>query len=49
MIKQKTILILPTGKVLTFTVAALAVTYQQAYGGTIISSTVLENKSTQVA
>ena len=36
MIQQKTILILPTGKVLAFTVAALATTYQQAYGGTII-------------
>jgi hypothetical protein len=38
MIKQKTILILPTGKVMAFTVYACALSFQQAYGGTIISS-----------
>jgi hypothetical protein len=39
MTKQKTILILPTGKVLAFTVQALATTYQLAYGGTIVNPT----------
>jgi hypothetical protein len=36
MIKQKTVLILPTGKVMAFTVYACALSFQQAYGGTII-------------
>lgn len=31
------ILILPSGKVMVFNIAALALTYQQAYGGTLIS------------
>jgi hypothetical protein len=39
MTKQKTILILPTGKVLAFSVQALATTYQLAYGGTIVNPT----------
>lgn len=36
------ILILPNGKVMVFNIAALAVTYQQAYGGTLIEKQLTE-------
>jgi hypothetical protein len=35
---MKTILILASGKVYTFYVKSLAVQYQQAYGGTLITT-----------
>lgn len=39
---MKFTLITPTGKLYTFFVQAVAETYQQAYGGTLISSETLE-------
>jgi len=43
--QNKTTLITSTGKVLIFTVYACAVLFQEAYGGTILSTNLLENKS----
>lgn len=42
---QKFTLITKTGKVLVFTVKACAITFQQAYGGTLLSTGLLEEKS----
>lgn len=39
---MKFTLITPTGKLYTFFVQAVAETYQQAYGGTVISSAVFD-------
>jgi hypothetical protein len=40
-------LITATGKVYTFFVLALAETYQQAYGGTIVTNDILVDKIAQ--
>jgi hypothetical protein len=39
---MKFTLITPTGKVYTFFVQAVAETFQQAYGGTLVTDTVFE-------
>jgi hypothetical protein len=44
---MKTTLITSTGRVYTFFVMALAVQFQQAYGGTIVTSQVLAEPVTQ--
>jgi hypothetical protein len=43
---MKTTLITSTGRVYTFFVMALAVQFQQAYGGTIVTATVLDQPVT---
>jgi len=40
-------LITSNGKVLTFFVKAVAETYQQAYGGVIVTNTILTQKEIQ--
>ena len=40
-------LIASNGKVLTFFVKAVAETYQQAYGGVIVTNTILTQKEIQ--
>ena len=42
-------LITKTGKVLTFYVRAVAETYQQAYGGQLITADILVDKVAQTA
>ena len=42
-------LITPQGRVYTFYLQSVALTYQQAYGGTLINSQVLVDTPTQTA
>jgi len=42
-------LITSNGKVLTFFIKAVAETYQQAYGGVIVTNTILTNSTQTVA
>jgi hypothetical protein len=46
---MKYTLITKTGKVLTFFLRAVAETYQQAYGGVIVSDEILVDKVAQTA
>jgi hypothetical protein len=46
---MKYTLITKTGKVYTFYVQALAETYQQAYGGKIVTDDILVDNSVQTA
>ena len=42
-------LITSNGKVLTFFIEAVAETYQQAYGGVIVTETILTNSTETIA